>query len=294
MRNIDLDSLQIFKAVIDCGGVTRAAAQLNRVQSNITTRIKNLEERLGVPLFDRHKGVLRPSAEGRLLLGYAERLLALSAEAEAALRSGVPMGTLKLGTLESTAATRLPRVLSDYHRQYPEVTIELATGTTGALIDRVLNCQLEAAFVSEPYAASGLAHAAAFEEELVLITPLRYPAVVAPRDLLRSTVIAFPHGCSYRRTLEAWLNAGRVVPDRVLELASYHAIVACVAAGSGIAFVPRSVLRVVQPDKGVKVHALPPKVSRTHTHLVWRQGHASIALDALLQSLPAGRVREAA
>nr|OAI69955.1 hypothetical protein RSP597_16435 [Ralstonia solanacearum] len=66
MRNIDLDSLQIFKAVVDCGGITKAAAHLNRVQSNITTRVKNLEERLGVALFQRQGGKLVPSAEGRL------------------------------------------------------------------------------------------------------------------------------------------------------------------------------------------------------------------------------------
>ncbi|WP_081951459.1 helix-turn-helix domain-containing protein [Pseudomonas plecoglossicida] len=56
MRNLDLDSLQIFKAVVDYGGITNAAAQLNRVQSNITTRVKNLEERLGVALFHRNGG----------------------------------------------------------------------------------------------------------------------------------------------------------------------------------------------------------------------------------------------
>jgi DNA-binding transcriptional LysR family regulator len=287
MRNIDLDSLQIFKAVVEHGGVTRAAQHLNRVQSNITTRIKNLEQRLEVQLFDRHKGQLRPSAEGRLLLAYAERLLALSSEAEAAMRSGSPRGVLRLGTLESTAATRLPKVLSAYHGHYPDVMIELSTGTSGALVSRVLEFQLEAAFVAEPFNRSGLECQLAFEEELVLVTPRSFPETLTPKDLREATVIAFPQGCSYRRLLEGWLGTARIVPQRVLELASYHAIVACVAAGSGIAFMPRSVLKVVQPERGLRVHALPPRTAQAKTFLIWREGYGSLGLEALKKELPA-------
>jgi len=73
------------------------------------------------------------------LLAYAEQLLRLSAEAELALRSGKPRGKLRIGTLESTAATRLPPVLARYHRANPEVQIELVTGTTAALLEQVLS-----------------------------------------------------------------------------------------------------------------------------------------------------------
>ena len=106
LRTIDLDALQIFKAVVDFGGVTRAAAQLHRVPSNVTTRLKQLEEGLGTKLFHRHSRKLLLSTEGKLLLTYAEQLLRLSSEAELALRSGKPRGKLRIGTLECTAATR--------------------------------------------------------------------------------------------------------------------------------------------------------------------------------------------
>ena len=84
---MDLAELRIFKAVAEHGGVTRAAAALNRVQSNVTTRVKRLEQRLGKRLFDRQGRRLVLSAEGRVLLAYAERLLQLSTEAQAALQS---------------------------------------------------------------------------------------------------------------------------------------------------------------------------------------------------------------
>ena len=111
---MDLVALQIFKTVAEAGGITKAAARLHRVQSNITTRVKQLEARLGTRLFHRQKRRLVLSAEGRTLLDYAERLLRLSSEAEAALRNGAPRGVLRIGSLESTAATRLPPVLSRY------------------------------------------------------------------------------------------------------------------------------------------------------------------------------------
>lgn len=280
MRNLDLDSLQIFKAVVDYGGITNAAAQLNRVQSNITTRVKNLEERLGVTLFHRQGGRLMPSDEGRLLYQFAEKLLRLSTEAETALKRGSLRGTLCIGTLESTAAARLPPLLSSYHERFPDVQIELVTGSTDSLIAKVRRGDVEAAFVSDPFTAAGLDSQEAFVEELALIVARNSP-VPSARDLQGSTIIAFASGCSYRRILEDWLHQCEVVPTRFLELASYHAIAACVAAGTGVAIMPQSVLKAVQVENLVRSLPLPPKVARVQTHLIWRSGHESSTLKSL-------------
>src|SRR5438874_5469513 len=99
---MDLVELQIFKTVAEQGGISRAAAALHRVQSNVTTRVKQLEKRLGTQLFHRQGRRLALSAEGKVLLAYADRLLRLSSEAQAALRGPKPHGVLRLGSLEST------------------------------------------------------------------------------------------------------------------------------------------------------------------------------------------------
>ena len=281
MREMDLDALQIFRTVALEGGVTRAAAKLHRVQSNVTTRVKQLEARVGTALFLRRKRRLVLSQEGQVLLAYAERLLRLSAEAEAALRGAAPRGTLRLGTLESTAAARLAPVLSRFHAAYPDVRIELATGTSGALVSRVLDYEIEAAFVAAPFTADCLASQPAFREKLVLIAPRAFARIRSARDVGRATLIAFGAGCTYRRCLEDWLARAKVVPERVMEFSSYHAIVACVAAGTGIAMVPRSVLAAVPAGNEVGVYALPRETANSVTHLVWRDGHRSAALDAL-------------
>ncbi len=285
---MNLTALQIFKSVVEQGGVNKAAAKLHRVPSNVTTRIKQLEEQLGAKLFLRIGRRLTLSAEGKLLLPLADQLLRLSSEAEAALRNEKPRGTLRIGALESTAASRLPPVLSRYHQLYPDVQIELVTGTSGALVSRVHKEEVEAAFVAEPFNANGLEIQTAFVEELVLITPKSFGQVRSAKDIGNRTVIAFSAGCSYRQRLETWLGASKVLPDRVMEFQSYHAIIACVAAGSGLAVVPRAVLELTRADRNVAMTALPARIAKTRTQLVWRREHHSAALDAM-KNLFAGK-----
>lgn len=280
MRTIDLDSLEIFRAVVQEGGVIRAAAKLNRVQSNVTTRIKQLEKRLGKRLFRKQGRSLTLSPEGELLLSYAQRLFRIADEAEHELRSGQPMGTFCIGSLESTAGSRLAPVLSKFHRLYPGVVVELVTGTSAALVQRVSNFEIEAAFVSEPFTAPGLDAMKVFEEELVLITSRDIPDVTRPSQLAGMTLIAFVNGCSYRRRIEEWLGGAAMMPARTLEFASYQAMIACVAAGTGYALVPRSLLACLRAGNDVKQHELPPRIRRNRTHLVWH-GAPSSALQKL-------------
>jgi len=287
---MDFAALQFFKAVVDEGGVSAAARKLHRVQSNVTTRIKQLETSLGAKLFIRDKRRLILSPAGELFRGYVEQLLQLSSQAREAVLGGTPRGTLRIGTLESTAASRLPPLLSTYHGKFPAVRIELTTGTNDALIEGVLRRRLDAAFVVESAGASQLEVMPTFDEELVVVAHRAHGAIRRARDVRSDTVIAFPAGCAYRRRLQAWFAADGIVPERVLELSSYHAIVACAAAGTGVAFMPRSVLSTVRGSENLSVHALNGK-GRLTTCLVWRKGEASLALNALKLEIAPARGR---
>ena len=150
---MDFVDLQVFKCVVDEGGIIKAARKLHRVPSSVTTRIQQLETSLGVTLFHRDRQRLHLSPTGELLLAYAERLIQLSDEARAVVSGGMPKGALKLGALESTTASRLPRILADFHRRYPEVRLELTTGTNDDLMTKVADRRLDAAFTAEPPAA---------------------------------------------------------------------------------------------------------------------------------------------
>jgi DNA-binding transcriptional LysR family regulator len=278
---MDLASLRVFKAVVDEGGITQAARKLHRVQSNVTTRIQQLEASLGTQLFVRDKRRLHLSPAGELFLGYADELLRLSDQAKSAVSGDSPQGTLRIGSLESTVASRLPALLSSYHGRFPRVRIELATGTNDSLVEAVAARKLEAAFVAECKPGGALEVLPAYKEQLAVIAAHSHAPIRKPRDVRADTVIAFPSGCAYRRRLQAWLATEDIVPDRTLELASYHAIVSCVAAGTGVAFVPRSVLETFRGIAQIAVYGLPAATARVTTPLVWRKGESSLALNAL-------------
>jgi DNA-binding transcriptional LysR family regulator len=289
LRTMDFAALQFFKTVVDEGGISAAARKLHRVQSNVTTRIKQLEASLGTQLFIREKRRLVLSPAGKMFLGYAEQLLELSSQARGAMRGGMPQGTLRIGTLESTAASRLPPLLSAYHRQYPAVRIELTTGTNDALLEAVLARRVDAAFVVEAAGSAQLEVMPTFDEELVVVAARSHPKIRTARDVRSDTVIAFPAGCAYRRRLQHWFAASDLIPERVLELSSYHAIVACVASGTGIAVIPQSVLDTVRGGNNLSVTPLPAAARRVKTCLVWRTGESTPALEGLKAALKAVR-----
>lgn len=289
---MDFAALQIFKAVVDEGGIGPAAKKLHRVQSNVTTRIQQLEASLGTKLFIREKRRLFLSSEGELFLGYVEQMLQISEHARAAVLGDTPRGVLRIGSLESTAASRLPPCLARYHEKHPAVRVELTTGTTDALIEAVMSRTLEAAFVADCTAAARLELMPAFQEELVVVAPRSHPKIRRARDVRTDTVISFPSGCAYRRRLQGWLAAADIVSERILELSSYHAIVACVASGAGIAFVPRSVLETIRGLGSVAVYPLAAKTGRVTTSLVWRKGKNSLALKALQTEIVASKKKK--
>jgi DNA-binding transcriptional LysR family regulator len=277
---VDLIDLHVFKAVVDEGGIIKAARKLHRVPSSVTSRIKQLEASMGVTLFHRDRQRLHLSATGELLLDYANRLIQLSDEARTIVSGGKPKGVLKLGALESTTASRLPRILTDFHRRYPEVRLELTTDTNDALVNQVADRRLDAAFTAEAPAMRALEHRPVFTERLIIISHPDHPPIRRARDVESASLIAFPEGCAYRRVLQRWLGRDSLGTSRVLELNSYHAIVACVACGTGIALVPESVLDTM-PTTHVLRHALSKAQSQITTPLVWRRGELAPSVLAL-------------
>lgn len=309
VRTLDLQALRIFKEVADLGSVTRAAAQLHYVQSNVTTRLRQLESELGTALFHRVGGRLVITPAGRTLSGYADRLLRLAQEARSSVAGdGLPRGPLSIGSMETTAAARLPRRLAAFHKRYPDVDLTIETGPTAHLVQRVLDCALDAALVGGKAEHPALDSRPVFDEELVLITGRGHPPVAGPRDLGAATLLGFRAGCSYRRLLEAWLASGGAVPRRTIEYGTFEGIVGCVAAGMGVSLMPRVLIEQRGLADSVDVHALPPRYGRMQTLMIWRRDAAPLpardAFAAVLQepaetaaapgAPPAGRSRRRA
>lgn len=110
---MEMRQLKIFCAVAELGSFTAAALQVNTVQSNVTMRVKELEAELNRELFIRKKSGVVLTSAGETFLGYARRILQLTDESRSALMdTGSPSGLLRLGSMETTAAIRLPQVLT--------------------------------------------------------------------------------------------------------------------------------------------------------------------------------------
>jgi DNA-binding transcriptional LysR family regulator len=281
---MDLSDLRIFCAVVREGSVTRAAERLHRVQSNVTTRIRQLEEDLSVALFVREGKRLHLAPAGQVLLGYADRLLGLADEARGAVQDAKPRGTFRLGAMESTAAVRLPALLSQYHRRHPGVVLELRTGNPKVLGSAILAGELDAALVAEPIADAPFEKTFAFDEELVIVAPQNHPPI-GRKGALPRTIIVFEHGCPHRKRLEDWYAARHEMPERTIELASYHAMLGCVVAGMGISLIPKSVLTTFPEQKRLSVHRLVRKENCAQTVLIWRKGAGSANIGALQELL---------
>lgn len=278
---MDLTQLKMFCAVADCGSMARAAQQLHRVPSNLTTRLRQLEEELGCDLFIREKQRLRLSPMGHNFLCYAQRILVLSEEALNMTHAGQPGGHFAFGSMESTAATRLPLLLAEFHQRYPAVTLALVTGTSGELIERVRVGTLAAALVDGPINVEELNGCVAFHEEMVLISSLDHSVISRPADAAGSTLFAFRPSCSYRVRFENWFRAAGVQPGNVMEIQSYHAMLACVASGGGLALLPAAVLAQLPGYDRVRQHPLPPAIRDTDTLLIWRRDAFTANIEAL-------------
>ena len=226
--------------------------------------------------------VLTP--EGQRLLRYADQLLSLAEEAQQNLRADTPRGRLRLGSMESTAAARLPQPLAQYHRAYPEVQLALSTAPSRQLVEQVLDHQLDAALVAWPAPDLDeplpLDCTPLYEEPLRLLLPAT--ATAGDASHTPTTLAAFSDGCSYRRIGEAWMQRQHgSAPTQVLQLHSYHAIIASVAAGSAVAVAPQAVLDLLREPPPVQHIALPPCT----TMFVTRSGYRTPAVQQLLSFL---------
>jgi LysR family transcriptional regulator, cell division regulator len=281
---MDADDLRIVEAVARIGSMNRAAAELNMVQSNVTSRIRLLEEELGVQLFVRHSRGVEPSEAGRRLLSYGEQIHTLFEQAITAVKEdGVPKGKLRIGMMETTAGLRLPALIAQYAQEYPKVELALETGTTPSLLRQVAEHELEGAFVAGPVHDEELSEEPLFLEDLVLVSPRSVRNLDDLAKVENLKAIVFRQGCSYRQRLASILD-GLGVRYVVMEFASLDAIVSCISAGVGVTLLPKTLVERLWVDQSVTVHELPADQARVETVFVRRHDyHPTSALNAFLR-----------
>jgi DNA-binding transcriptional LysR family regulator len=291
-RYMETESLRIFCAVAAELSVTQAAARLGRAPSNVTTRIQQLEADFGVELLVRVGKRISLSTAGEQFLAYAERLLALEDEARQVVSGGASGGILRIGSMESTAASRLPAVLADFHANHPATQLVLRTGPSRQIVEHLRSGALDCAFAAFPDDGAdlgadlrqlGLRSMPVWAEELLLLLPPGEADVEDARQVRARSLAAFPQGCTYRSLAEDRLGIAGATAWRVQEMNSYHAMIACVAAGACVTVLPASVLALSGAPAALKT--LP--LGRLDTCLVWRDRFATPAFRAFAERLHA-------
>jgi len=252
---MDLASLRIFYTTGVEGAVSKASKKLNCVQSNVTARIKQLENDLGVQLFYRKQRGMELTPPGKVLMVYAKKALVLFEDARKAVQeTGALKGPLHIGSLETIAAVRLPRLLTCFHSEYPGVDLTIQTGTDTQLKTMVADYQLDAAFVEASTKNPVLEQIPVFNEELVVVSGIN---AKPPKTMSHPTLIVFPEGCTYRRILKKWFNKKGIHSFKIMEFGSHEGILGCVSAGLGVTLFPVSLIHRLNYNEKLRFYKLP-------------------------------------
>ena len=250
-------------AVVEQGGVSRAAEQLHTVQSNVTSRIKRLEQELGQPLFLRVGRGLSLSPAGRELMAYALEILSLERQAQNAMNEiGAHGGTLLLGCMETYAAMHLPFTLAAVQNDLPNIRFQVDTATSAELVERVRTYQLDCAIVGGEVNYPGIRSDLLLEEQLVLVRPK------AKADDTGLPLILFREGCVYRARALAWQQQMGRADTPVMAFGTLEGILGCVAVGLGCTLMPRGVLEHSRYREQLDLSELPDEIARVATRLI--------------------------
>lgn len=273
---MELVALRTFQAVVEEGGILAASRKLNTVQSNVTGRIRRLEEELGAELFFRKGRGLELAPSGRVLLDYARRMLLLERQTSAAVRQvGENVGELRIGAMETFAALHLPGALKAVRAEHPGMELRVVTDTTAQLTDKVLNHKLDCAFIAGPVVHPELLFTELVVEELVQVCARGANPVMQP-------LILFREGCAYRSRALAWQRAiGHAVAD-AMEFGTLEGILGCVAVGLGWTLMPRRVAEQSLHAADLVIEAVPEDIGKVPTGMIQlREAPGMLALKTL-------------
>jgi DNA-binding transcriptional LysR family regulator len=266
---MDSKDLRIFHTVAIEKNITRAAEVLGYVQSNVTARIRQLEKEVSTPLFYRSKKGMILTQAGENLFGYSEKILHLLDEALKSVQyTENPSGPLTIGALETTAAVHMPKLLRNYLQEYPEVKLSLVTGHTGDLVQKVLDYEIDGAFVSGKVDHPDMEQVLVFEEELVLISENTDEKL---KEILKKPMLLLSVGCSMRNRLEQWLEEEDMETNNIMEFGTLEAILGGTSAGLGVSLLPRSAVERREEQGLIRFHTIPEAYRNYQVYFVFRK-----------------------
>ncbi|NQD92534.1 LysR family transcriptional regulator [Pseudomonas sp. CrR25] len=224
-RRLRLQHLQLLVSLAETGSISEAARATFSTQPGLSKWLKELEEDVGAPLFERHAKGLTPTSHGQMLLGHAQRILSEIGRAQhnlEALQSGSSR-RVAVGTSPASAPTLVPAAIMNFLSRHPNAQVELQEGTMDSLLERLELGQLDLVVGRfDNYAPRNtLRSEMLYAESMAIIArpghPLTERRPLQWDDLYRYEWIVWPRGAPIRSKLDmALTNAGRrPLPYRV-------------------------------------------------------------------------------
>jgi LysR family cyn operon transcriptional activator len=241
---MDLHQLRVFHAAIKSGGFTRAGEQLHLSQSTVSQHIKLLEAELGCSLFLRVGKRVLVTEAGNVLLQYAERIFRELRNAEMAVReiNALKRGTVRLGVGPTTLTYRLPPILRDYIRRFPQIELIVLAGSTEFLLDELKSQHLDLAIVISTAPLAGFRMTPLGREELVIVLNGRHPLArqrtVEASDLAGLRFILYKRNTAMQNLIDRYFESLGVSPQINMEVENNEAIKSMVRAGLGASILP--------------------------------------------------------
>ncbi|WP_428027059.1 LysR family transcriptional regulator [Arcobacter sp.] len=260
---MDSNLLKVFVNVANKKSISKAANSLKYAQSNVTSRIKQLEKNLGCKLFHRVPSGVILTHEGERLYHHAVEIISKIELAILDMKDMLKQEQLVVASTESNAVTRIVNFLLNLHNDFPNTQLELITNTTTEIKKMIMDYKVDIAFISGVPKEEELMVLNRIDEELVLVEPFD--------EMAPNVFLSFKKGCAYSGFAQDYIFEMTQIEHKKLEFGSYETILGCVKAGMGKSILPMSIVEKLRFENEVKISKLNKNALDMPTCLVCRK-----------------------
>jgi len=289
---MELRHLSTFIKVCETMNFSKAADQLGYAQSTITMQIAQLEEELGVKLFDRNGKQFRLNIKGEELLQYANRLTALAAEAKANVsNTSVPKGLLRIGVVESIGTFFLPQILEAYLIHYPLVEVKVLTATTHKIMEMLRQDKIDLMLTLDDMVYDpDWCCAWSRPEDIVFLCAPQHPFANEELPLERVATENFlltERLCNYRHAFEHICAAHALQVHSSLEIGCTDTILSYTKHNLGVSFLPVLTAKEALADKELATFEITDVKIQMYIQLIYRKNKwCTPAMKAFINEMP--------
>jgi DNA-binding transcriptional LysR family regulator len=288
MQRLNLDQINTFAKVVECGSFSAAAEKLGLTQPAVSLQIRQLEKRLGATLIERVGRKIRPTAAGHELLGHADRIdSAVSSAIESVARhASETIGHVRLGTDNTVTIFLLPPVLGALRKRYPNLEITVATGNAADIVKAVEENRIDLAFATLPASGRALEVTPVLDDAFVAIArhDMVLPQRLTASNLAKLPLLLSQPGSASRRITDRWFARGDATVSPAMSLGSAEAIKAMAIAGLGCGILSEMAVSTEGREAFV-VRPLSPPLHRTLGVVIRKDKRLSRGLKATYDAL---------